>query len=171
MTDGNPRPGVFARRHIQRAARGELSGMRLEQLYRMVFHYPQGWSVALTSGGAEGHHLFLAEGRCEGRISGRMQGANHPHRRGDGTYCPDFHGVISTDDGATVLFHCGGYGRAYPDRARQIVCWLTHVSDDPEYRWLNDVVCVGTGEVRPDQLLIDVAELVWQPPGQLPSAG
>jgi hypothetical protein len=145
--------------------------MRLEQLYRMVFHYPQGWSVALTSGGAEGHHLFLAEGRCEGRISGPMQGANHPHRRGDGTYCPDFHGVISTDDGATVLFHRGGYGRAYPDGARQIVCWLTHVSDDPEYRWLNDVVCVGTGEVRPDQLLIDVAELVWQPPGQLPSAG
>jgi hypothetical protein len=35
---------------------------------------------------------------------------------------------------------------------------------------LNDVVCVGTGELRPDQLLIDVAELVWQPPGQLPSA-
>jgi hypothetical protein len=73
MTDGNPRPGEFARRHIQRAARGELSGMRLEQLYRMVFHYPQGWSVALASGGAEGRHLFLAEGRCEGRISGRSQ--------------------------------------------------------------------------------------------------
>ena len=45
--------------------------------------------------------------------------------------------------------------RAYPEGARQIVCWLTHVSDDPRYRWLNDVVCVGTGEVRPDQLLIE----------------
>ncbi len=144
--------------------------MRLEQLYRMVFHYPQGWSVALASEGTEGLHLFLAEGRCEGRIRGQMQGANHPLRRGDGTYCPDFDGVISTDDGATVLFHCGGYGRAYPEGARQIVCWLTHVSDDPEYRWLNDVVCVGTGEVRPDQLVIDIAELVWEPPGQLPSA-
>ena len=78
--------------------------MRLEPLYRMVFDYPQGWSVALGAGGAESQHLFLAEGRCDGRISGPLQGANHPRRRGDGTYCPAFHGVISTIDGATVLF-------------------------------------------------------------------
>jgi hypothetical protein len=37
-------------------------------------------------------------------------------------------------------------------------------SDDRRYRWLNDVVCVGTGEVRPERLLIDVAELIWEPP-------
>ncbi len=35
---------------------------------------------------------------------------------------------------------------------------------DPAYRWLNDVVCVGSGEVRPEGLFIDVAELVWEPP-------
>ena len=103
-------------------------------------------------------------------MTGLMQGANHPRRRGDGTFCPDFHGAISTDDGATVLYDSGGFGRAYPPDARQIVCWLTHVSDDPRYRWLNDVVCAGTGEVRPDQLFVDVAELVWEPPGQLAAA-
>ena len=130
----------------------------------MTFDYPHGWSVALTSDSHEGHHFFVAEGRCEGRISGSMEGANHPARRGDGTFCPDFDGVISTDDGAQVLFHVGGYGRAYPEGARQIVSWLTHVSDDPRYRWLNDALCVGTGEVRPDDLLLDVAELVWEPP-------
>jgi hypothetical protein len=138
--------------------------MRLDSLYRMVFDYPHGWSVALAGESAESKHLFFAEGRCEGRISGEMRGANHPRRRGDGTFCPDFHGVISTDDGATVLFECGGYGRTHPLGARQIVCWLTHVSDDGRYRWLNDVVCVGTGEVGPDQLRIDVAELIWEPP-------
>jgi Protein of unknown function (DUF3237) len=138
--------------------------MRLESLYRMVFDYPHEWSVALGGDGTESQHLFLAEGRCDGRISGPMRGANHPRRRGDGTFCPDFHGVICTDDGATVLFQFGGYGRAYPQGARQIVCWLTHVSDDERYRWLNDVVCVGTGEVRPDRLHIDVAELIWEPP-------
>jgi len=138
--------------------------MRLEPLYRMEFDYPHAWGVSLSEDGPEGHHLFLAEGPCEGRLSGSMQGANHPRRRGDGTYCPDFDGVIVTEDAATVLFHCGGYGRAYPEGARQIVCWLTHVSDDPAYRWLNDVVCVGTGEVRPEGLFIDVAELVWEPP-------
>jgi hypothetical protein len=138
--------------------------MRLEPLYQMVFHYPQGWSVTLTEDSSESQHLFLAEGRCDGRISGQMRGANHPRRRGDGTFCPDFHGAISTGDGAAVLFHCGGYGRAYPQGARQIVCWLTHLSDDPRYRWLNDVVCVGTGEVHPEQLIIDVSELIWEPP-------
>jgi hypothetical protein len=138
--------------------------MRLEPLYRMVFEYPQGWGIAFEADGLEGQHLFLAEGRCTGRLNGALRGANHPRRRGDGTFCPDFQGAIVTDDDATVLFDCGGYGRAYPAGARQIVCWLTHVSDDPRYRWLNDVVCVGTGEVRPEHLLIDVAELVWEPP-------
>ena len=145
--------------------------MRLAPLYRMVFTYPQAWSIALTTDTTESQHLFLAEGRCEGRVSGPLRGANHPFRRGDGTYCPDFHGAISTEDGATVLFQCGGYGRAYPPGARQIVCWLTHVSDDERYRWLNDVVCVGTGEVRPERLLIDVAELIWEPPVESPDTG
>ncbi len=138
--------------------------MRLDPLYRMVFEYPHGWSVALAGESAESKHLFFAEGRCDGRIGGAMRGANHPRRRGDGTFCPDFHGVISTDDGGTILFECGGYGRTHPVGARQIVCWLIHVSDDERYGWLNDVVCVGTGEVRPEHLLIDVAELIWEPP-------
>jgi hypothetical protein len=138
--------------------------MRLEPLYRMEFSYPQGWSVALDTGTLESEHLFLAEGRCEGRLSGALEGVNHPRRRGDGTYCPNFHGVISTLDGATVLFELGGYGRAYPVGARQIVCWLTHLSDGPRYRWMNDIVCVGTGEVRADQLFVDVAQLIWEPP-------
>jgi hypothetical protein len=29
---------------------------------------------------------------------------------------------------------------------------------------LNDVVCVGTGEVRSEHLFVDVAELIWEPP-------
>jgi hypothetical protein len=47
-----------------------------------------------------------------------------------------------------------------------------HLSQDSRYRWLNDVVCVGTGEVRtrPDRdspdLVIDVAELIWEPPAE-----
>lgn len=67
-----------------------------------------------------------------------------------------------------------GYGRAYPEGRRQIVISATHVSDDSRYRWLNEVVCVGTGEVRsrapahpgdenPVDLVVDVAELIWEP--------
>jgi hypothetical protein len=90
----------------------------------------------------------LAEGRCKGRISGQFRGANHPHRRSDGTFLPNFQGVIETDDGPEVLFDYRGYGRAYPIGRRQIVVSATHLSEDERYRWLNDSLSVGVGEVR-----------------------
>lgn len=112
--------------------------------------------------------FFLAQGRCEGRISGRFRGANHPDRRGDGTFLPDFQGVIETDEGAELLFDYRGYGRAYPVGRRQIVATGTHLSEDERYRWLNDSLSVGVGEVRsqPDEsteLVVEWAELVWEP--------
>jgi uncharacterized protein DUF3237 len=146
--------------------------MRLEPLYRVEFTYPGGWSVELEGEhGREWQDFYLAEGACTGRVAGRMRGANHPRRRSDGTYCPDFQGVIETGDGAEIFFDCRGYGRAYPAGRRQIVVSLTHLAGAEPYRWLNDVVCVGTGEVRSrpggegPELVIDVAELVWEPPG------
>ena len=117
--------------------------------------------------GVESEHFFIAEGRCDGRVAGRFRGANHPHRRTDLTYQPDFQGVIETDDGATVLVDLRGYGRAYPVPRRQVVAVATHVASDERYRWLNDVVCAIAGEVRPQdegvEIVLDVAELVWEP--------
>jgi hypothetical protein len=144
--------------------------VKLELLYRAEFAYPEAWAVELEgAAGTEGQHFFIAEGRCRGRISGRLRGANHPRRRTDRTFVPDFQGVIETDDGASLFFDYRGYGRAYPEGRRQIVGSATHLADDERYRWLNDVVCVSTGEVRlrPDEsgadLVLDVAELVWEP--------
>ena len=69
------------------------------------------------------------------------------------------------------MFALQGYGRAYPPGRRQIVGSVPHLSDSDRYHRLNDVVCVCVGEVRapddPDRespdLVIDVAELVWEP--------
>jgi hypothetical protein len=119
--------------------------------------------------GVESEHFFIAEGRCEGRLAGRLRGANHPHRRTDLTYLPDFQGVIETDDGADVMFDYRGYGRAQPEGARQVVGSATHVAGDERYRWLNDVVCPLAGEVRARDdaggmnIVLDVCELVWEP--------
>jgi hypothetical protein len=141
----------------------------LKPLYRARFTYPEEWSVKLGAADSlEGQFFFIAEGLCTGRIAGRLRGANHPLRRGDGAFQPDFQGVIETDDGATVYFDVRGYGRTYPAGRRQIVGTAIHLSDHEHYRWLNDVVCVTTGEVRsrpdlPTELVIDVAEVVWQP--------
>ena len=75
--------------------------MRLEPLYRIRFTYPESWMIGLDDGWEQ--HLFLAEGRCEGSISGRFRGANFPRRRGvAGPFRPDFRAVIETDDGASA---------------------------------------------------------------------
>ena len=144
--------------------------MRLEHLYRVRFAYPEGWTVGLEGGWEQ--HLLFAEGRCEGALSGRFHGVNFPLRRtAGGPFRPDLRAVIETEDGATVLVELQGYGRASPPGRRQIVGSVFHLSDSERYRRLNDVVCACVGEVRtpadPDQqspdLVIDVAELVWEP--------
>jgi hypothetical protein len=144
--------------------------LRLEPLYRIRFTYPEGWEIGLEGGWEQ--HLYLAEGRCEGLVSGRFRGANFPRRQGPtGPFRPDFRAVIETDDGATIMFEWHGYGRAYPPGRRQIVGAVFHQSDAEQYRRLNDVVCGCVGEVRapsdpaetePD-LVVDVAELIWEP--------
>jgi hypothetical protein len=144
--------------------------VRLEQLYRVRFTYPEGWIVELEGGWEQ--HLYFAEGQCEGSITGRFRAANFPQRRTtSGPFCPDIRGVIETVDGGIVLFECRGFGRPYPAGRRQIVGSVHHLSDSEGYRRLNDVVCVCVGEVRapgdpgrtsPD-LVMDVAELIWEP--------
>ena len=142
------------------------AALRLEPLYRIRFTYPEGWEVGLEGGWEQ--HLYFAEGRCEGTISGRFRGANFPRREGaDGPFRPDFRAAIETDDGATIMVEWHGYGRAYPPGRRQIVGSVFHLSDRDPYRRLNDVVCVCVGEVRAanegPQLVVDVAELIWEP--------
>ena len=144
--------------------------MRLEQLYRVRFTYPEGWEIGLEGGWQQ--HLYLAEGTAEGALAGRFRGANFPRRRTEhGPFCLDMHAVVETDDGATVMVELRGYGRAYPPGRRQVVGSVTHLSDDERYSRLNDVVCVCVGEVRtpadphaesPD-IVLDIAELVWEP--------
>jgi hypothetical protein len=152
--------------------------MKLEPMYRVRFNYPEGWSVRLGEGGStESRNFFLSVGTCEGRIEGSFRGANHPARRSDGTFLPDFQGVIETTDGATVLFDWRGYGRAYPPGSRQVVCSGLHWSDHERYRWLNDSQAVGVGEVRgggdvPMELVVDWYEVGWSPlPESWPPAG
>jgi hypothetical protein len=139
-------------------------------MYRIRFTYPESWEVQLDGGWKQ--YFFVAEGRCQGAITGRFRGANFPMRHGaSGPFRPDFRAVIETDDRATVMFEWHGYGRAYPPERRQIVGAVFHKSDHQRYSRLNDAVCVCVGEVRapthPSQpepdLVVDVAELVWEP--------
>jgi hypothetical protein len=135
--------------------------MRLEPLYQVRFTTPEHWSVKLSgSGGSEAQSFLVAEGRCEGGISGRFRAANFPRTRVDGTLLPDFRGAVETDDGAALLFTLRGYFRP---ATGGLVGSMTHVTDDERYARLNDAVCAVAGEVRPDEVVLQIAELVWEP--------
>ena len=137
--------------------------MRLEPLYRIRWTTPEGWSVDLFDG-AEGQSFFVAEGRCEGRVTGRFRAANFARRRADGTLVPDFRGVVETDDGAVLMIALHGFLRTERGGRRELVGSMTHLSDDERYARLNDAVCTVAGEIEGDGVVVEVAELVWEAP-------
>jgi hypothetical protein len=124
--------------------------MRLEPLYRVTFTTPESWSVTREGpDGTEAQSFLIAEGRAEGRLSGRYRASNFPRRRVDGVLEPSFRGVVATDDGAAVLVQWDGLARLTPSGDRELLGVIFHVSDDDRYRWLNDQVGAVEGMVRP----------------------
>jgi hypothetical protein len=135
--------------------------MRLEPLYRIRFSYVEHWDIE----GPEPRFIGIAEGSCVGALTGRFRGANHPLLRPDDVYLPDFHAVVETGDGGIVGLHLTGFGRPRTDGGREIVGTVTHMSGDDRYARLNDAQCVLVGESRDKVIVLDVAELVWEPLG------
>jgi hypothetical protein len=107
--------------------------MRLEPLYRVRFSYPEAHFVELEGERGVESEHFFI---ADGRVDGSISG------RFGGANHP--------------------HRRAYPESRRQVVGTMTHVSSDERYKHLDDVVCVLVGEVR-DEIVLDVAELVWEP--------
>ena len=133
--------------------------MRLEPLYRIRFTYPESWTVGLDGGWQQ--LFFLAEGRCEGWVTGRFRGANYPRKQGaGGPFRPDFRAVIEADDGAVIMVEWHGYGRAYPPERRQIVGSVFHLADREPYSRLNDASASAPARFahRAIQLRLD---LIW----------
>ena len=126
--------------------------MRVDLLYRLSFRYSAVWD-------AQDIRMLRGEGRCEGRVSGTFAGVNRAHRRADGSFEPDYQAVIETDDGCAIIWHLTGYG--WPSEGR-VVASIKHLCDDERYRWLNDVLCAANGVVRRRDVVLDVAELVWE---------
>ena len=133
--------------------------MRPAPLYRVEFSYPEHYEI----GGADVGGIFLAEGHCEGELTGRFRGLNHPRLRPDNVYLPDFQGVIETEDGAKIAFDYRGYGRAR-DYGREIVGTAFHSTGDERYAHLNDAVAVLAGEARAHErtIRLEIAELVFE---------
>ncbi|HEY7197663.1 MAG TPA: hypothetical protein VH306_10785 [Gaiellaceae bacterium] len=133
--------------------------MKLAPLYSIRFAYPEHYTVR----GADVVGYFFAEGRCEGEVTGRFRGLNTPRLRHDDVYLPDFQGVIETDDGARIGFDLRGVARRR-DYGREVVATILHHTGDSRYVRLNEAVCVVAGEARRGDIVLEVAEVVWEPP-------
>jgi len=128
--------------------------MRLEHLCELELRYDDTGVVTVQPyGSAEGNAFGTGTGAVRGdRLSGTLRWTNHPHRRSDGTFLPDVHGVITTGEGASILFSFGGRTGWANVRGEKIgVQLLTCLmeSDADAYRWVNDAVCVIEGLIDP----------------------
>lgn len=87
----------------------------------------------------------IGEGTVSGaRIRGTLRRANRPWHRADGLQVPDSHGVITTDDGASVFYEYRGLGRAADgDAPPEGYGAFTFRTSDARYIWLNSVFAVA----------------------------
>lgn len=131
--------------------------MRLVPLFEGELRFDETTEVGFASHGEDGDWsgYVRGDGRVGGdRVSGELRWTNHPRRRADGTWLPDVQGVITTDDGAAILFSFVGYNRGVTDpfeyEHRAGLAALTLLSDDERYRWVNDVFAILEADIRPE---------------------
>ena len=129
--------------------------MKLEYLcditldYREEPVYGQAFVLVQPYGSGEGSGYGEMDGTVMGdRLQGRVRVANHPHARSDGTFCPDLHGVIVTDDRATILVSLHGYTVFNDGIGKQLLRVIFEAADE-RYRWLNTTFCVLEGIFDP----------------------
>jgi len=125
--------------------------MRLDQLCVMELQYTSEFHYVSPYEGGSGKGWGLGEGTTTGdRLSGTVLWSNHPNGRGDGAMQPGVRGVISTSDGAEVMFDLTGrtifVERDGQPVGRQLLMTLFE-SEHDDYRWLNDTVCMTEGAI------------------------
>ena len=130
--------------------------MQLVPLFEGELVFDESTEVGFPTYAEDGDWLAYVQGH--GSISGeRLQGelrwTNHPRRRADGTWLPDYQGSIATADGAQLLFSMAGYNTGVGDPftydQRAALCSLTLAATDERYRWVNDLFAVVEADVRP----------------------
>jgi hypothetical protein len=127
--------------------------VKLDRLCTLEIAYSGAFHVVRPYGNESGAGWGRGEGVVSGdRLAGTVEWSNHPSRRGDGTMLPNARGVITTEDGAEVLFELTGrtvfIDREGEEVGRQLVMLLLE-SEADDYRWLNNTVCICEGRYDP----------------------
>ena len=97
---------------------------------------------------------------------GTAQWSNHPRGRSDGTMMPAARGVITTPEGAEVMFELSGrtvfVTQGTETVGRQLLMTLFE-SEDDRYRWLNDTVCMTEGRIDPVAMVMHMEVAICRP--------
>jgi hypothetical protein len=132
--------------------------MRLERLCTMDLAYVGGFHLVRPYGNESGIGWGIGEGTVSGdRVEGAVRWSNQPRRRGDGAMLPNARGVITTSDGAEIIFGLTGrtvwVEREGSEVGRQLLMTLFE-SEDERYAWLNNTVCMAEGVIDPETLVV-----------------
>jgi hypothetical protein len=136
--------------------------MRLEHLFDLDLRYEGEYVVVRPYGGQDGTGYAAGAGRATGpRVQGAVRFSNNPRVRGDGVLLPALDGSIATDDGGRIVFSSMGLGKK-DDGGRKFHALLamTVESDDEEYAWLNDSLCVADATVVGRHVTMQVHRLL-----------
>jgi len=137
-------------------AGGQEERMKLVPLFEGELVFDETTEVGFPTYEEDGDWFAYVQGHgsIEGeRLSGELRWTNHPRRRADGTWLPDYQGTITTADGAQLLFSSRGYnvgiGDPFGYDHRSAICSLTLSASDERYQWVNGVFAVFEADVRP----------------------
>ena len=150
---------------------GYRDDVRLEPL--SIFHWgyeedarvkAPGYVIVSAYDSEEGIGYGEGRGTATGQVEGTVVWSNYPRRRTDGRMLPNVRGLVTTRDGASILFEFRGrtiFEGDEPGR-QNLVGWFE--SDHKSYRWLNDVVCIAEGIITAEGMEIHVYAGVHEKP-------
>ena len=121
----------------------------LELFYREESLYQGKFVVARPYESQEAEAYGEGDGWVKGkRLKGTARWVNHPHCRSDGVWLPNLHGVIQTEDGASILFSLQGRTKFTAEgKGHQLLNTILQTGDK-RYQWLNDSICVLEGVIE-----------------------
>jgi hypothetical protein len=130
--------------------------MKMKHVCLMDLGYDGPFTFVRSQEGPGGTGYGNGEGSARGpRLNGSVRWASHPRRRDDGVMLPHGEGVITTDDGATILFTLHGRTVTLQKDGGEKGGQLLHVlfeTGDERYAWMNRAVCVAEGVIDPGSL-------------------
>ena len=128
--------------HLEPLCNLELA-YREESLYQGKFVMARPYDSQEASAYGEGDGWVKGE-----RLQGTARSVNHPHCRTDGVWLPNLHGVIQTEDGASILFSLQGRTKFRPGgQGNQILTAILQTGDE-RYEWVNDSICILEGVIE-----------------------